>query len=55
VFTSLALSPRSREIAILTIAKTTDCDFVFAQHSPIADAAGVNQAARTAILLLAWQ
>ena len=54
MFTSLALSPRLREIAILTTAATTDCDFVFAQHAPTAAAAGVSQATRTAIAEADW-
>jgi|SRR5690242_3123056 len=41
-FTSLALSPRHRELVILTVAACADCEFAAVQHIPISEAAGVT-------------
>jgi hypothetical protein len=43
-FTSLDLSARAREPAILTVAVSADCEFEFAQHVPISEAAGSTSA-----------
>ncbi|MEO3821104.1 carboxymuconolactone decarboxylase family protein [Plantactinospora sp. B24E8] len=42
LFTALDLPDRTRELVILTTAEYTDCDFVTAQHVPMARAAGVS-------------
>jgi AhpD family alkylhydroperoxidase len=49
LYTSLKLPVRSRELAILTVAATTQCDFVAAQHVPISEQAGVNEETRRLI------
>ncbi|MEU4555857.1 AhpD family alkylhydroperoxidase [Micromonospora violae] len=48
-FTALELSARSRELVILTVAEYTGCEFVAAQHRPMAEAAGVDQRTREII------
>lgn len=48
-FTDLALSDRLREVVILTVAAGADCEFVAAQHQPMAADAGISSAERTAI------
>jgi alkylhydroperoxidase family enzyme len=49
LYTSLELPVRSRELAILTVAETVQCDFVFAQHVPISEEAGVDEEIRELI------
>jgi alkylhydroperoxidase family enzyme len=49
MYTSLSLPPRARELAILTVASLCECDYVFAQHEPISELAGVTEDERTAI------
>lgn len=44
-----ALSPRDRELAILTTAREQECAFEWAAHVPIAEDAGVERAAIDAI------
>lgn len=44
-----ALSPRDRELAILTTARERECAFEWAAHVPIAEDAGVERAAIDAI------
>ncbi|MGQ5261191.1 carboxymuconolactone decarboxylase family protein [Micromonospora sp. ZYX-F-536] len=48
-FTSLELPARSRELVILTVAEYAECEFVAAQHRPMAEAAGVDQVTREII------
>jgi AhpD family alkylhydroperoxidase len=48
-FAELRLSARRRELAILATAAGTDCDFVFAQHVPIAEKAGISDVDRDVI------
>ncbi|MEU2288358.1 hypothetical protein ABZ614_41795 [Streptomyces sp. NPDC013178] len=48
-FTSLALSSRSREMVILAVAASTESSFVWAQHEPMAEHAGVEEATRDLI------
>ncbi|MGW5479176.1 carboxymuconolactone decarboxylase family protein [Streptomyces sp. NPDC004008] len=48
-FTQLALSPRDRELTILTTASATDCEYEFTQHVPISASVGVSDAVRDAI------
>ncbi|MDX3072385.1 carboxymuconolactone decarboxylase family protein [Streptomyces sp. MI02-7b] len=48
-FTSLELPARSRELVILTVAAYADCAFVAAQHEPMAQAAGIDEATRRLI------
>jgi alkylhydroperoxidase family enzyme len=49
LYTSLELPVRSRELAILTLAEEAQCNFVFTQHAPISEAAGVDQEIRQLI------
>jgi len=49
LITSIALSPRQREVIILAVASLTECDYEFTQHVPISEAAGVDSSAREAI------
>ena len=49
LYTSLDLPVRDRELAILTLADAVDGDFVFAQHVPISETVGVDEAVRQAI------
>jgi alkylhydroperoxidase family enzyme len=49
LYTSLQLPARSREIAILTLADQAGSAFVWAQHTPISQAAGITGGARRAI------
>ncbi|MEU5562148.1 carboxymuconolactone decarboxylase family protein [Micromonospora musae] len=49
LFTALELPERTRELVILTTAEYTDCDFVTAQHVPMARAAGVSDETRRLI------
>jgi alkylhydroperoxidase family enzyme len=49
LYTSLELPVRSRELAILTLAETVQCEFVFAQHVPISEEAGVDEKIRQLI------
>jgi AhpD family alkylhydroperoxidase len=49
MYTSLSLPPRTRELAILTVASACECDYVFAQHEPLSELAGVTEVERTAI------
>ncbi|MGW2938036.1 carboxymuconolactone decarboxylase family protein [Streptomyces sp. NPDC001156] len=48
-YTQLALSPRNRELTILTAASATDCEYEFIQHVPISASFGVSDAVRDAI------
>ncbi|WP_435220607.1 carboxymuconolactone decarboxylase family protein [Streptomyces sp. Tue6028] len=48
-FTRLALSPRNRELTILTAASATDCEYEFVQHVPMAASLGVSDTVRNAI------
>ncbi|MFF3919809.1 carboxymuconolactone decarboxylase family protein [Streptomyces sp. NPDC001852] len=48
-FTQLTLSPRDRELTILTTASATDCAYEFTQHVPISASVGVSDAVRDAI------
>ena len=49
LYTSLELPARTRELAILTLAAHTESAFVWTQHEPISDAAGVTEAIRKLI------
>jgi alkylhydroperoxidase family enzyme len=49
LYTSLELPVRSRELAILTLAGAVQCEFVFAQHVPISEQAGVDEQIRQLI------
>jgi alkylhydroperoxidase family enzyme len=49
IYTSLQLPIRTREVVILTVADAVECDFVFTQHIPISEAAGVDQDLRRLI------
>jgi alkylhydroperoxidase family enzyme len=49
LYTSLELPVRSRELAILTVAEAVQCEFVFAQHVPISEKAGVDEEIRQLI------
>jgi alkylhydroperoxidase family enzyme len=49
LYTSLELPVRARELAILTVAEAVQCEFVFAQHVPISEAAGVGEEIRRLI------
>jgi alkylhydroperoxidase family enzyme len=49
LYTSLELPVRARELAILTVAWAARCEFVFAQHVPISQAAGVDEEIRQLI------
>jgi AhpD family alkylhydroperoxidase len=49
LLTRLALPAREREMVILTVAATTEADFVAAQHRPIARKAGVDPSVATLI------
>jgi alkylhydroperoxidase/carboxymuconolactone decarboxylase family protein YurZ len=49
LITSIELSPRCREIVILTVATLTECAYEFTQHVPISAAAGITDAERDAI------
>jgi alkylhydroperoxidase family enzyme len=48
-YTGLELSPRDRELVILTTAARTKADYEFIQHVPISEATGVDPALREAI------
>jgi alkylhydroperoxidase family enzyme len=48
-FTSLELSPRHRELLILTVAAHERCEYEYVQHIPVSEAAGVDLALREAI------
>lgn len=48
-FTSLDLPVRSRELVILAVAEYTGSTFVAAQHTPISQAAGVDERTRQLI------
>lgn len=48
-FTALALSPRQRELIILAVAGLIDCEYEYAQHIPVAEAAGIAPALRAQI------
>lgn len=48
-FRELRLSARRREVAILAVAVGADCEFVFAQHVPISEQAGISAADREII------
>jgi alkylhydroperoxidase family enzyme len=49
LYGALELPIRSRELAILTVAATAQCDFVAAQHVPISEQAGVSEEVRLLI------
>jgi alkylhydroperoxidase family enzyme len=49
LYTSLDLTVRDRELAILTLADAVGGEFVFAQHIPISAAAGIDDTVRRAI------
>jgi alkylhydroperoxidase family enzyme len=49
LYTGLTLPDRLREIAILTLAETTDASFVWTQHLPISAVAGIDDPTREAI------
>lgn len=48
-FTRLELSPRNRELTILTTASAIDCAYEFVQHVPISESVGVSATEREAI------
>jgi alkylhydroperoxidase/carboxymuconolactone decarboxylase family protein YurZ len=48
-YTGLELSPRDRELVILTTSAVTKAEYEFVQHVPISEAAGVDPAIREAI------
>jgi AhpD family alkylhydroperoxidase len=48
-FEVLALSDRFRELATLTVAACTDCEFTAAQHVPMSAQAGITDELRAAI------
>ena len=49
LYTSLNLQVRDRELAILTLADAVGGEFVFAQHIPISEKAGIDDESRQAI------
>ncbi|GGM62220.1 hypothetical protein GCM10012275_36250 [Longimycelium tulufanense] len=49
-FVDLALSPRSRELVILTTARNIECEYEWIQHEPISEAVGVTRAQRDALV-----
>ncbi len=49
LITSIELSPRHREIIILTVATLTECAYEFTQHIPISASAGITDGERDAI------
>ncbi|MCW2932612.1 MAG: hypothetical protein JWM19_3574 [Actinomycetia bacterium] len=49
LYTSLDLPVRDRELAILTLADAVSGEFVFAQHVPISENAGIDDTLRQAI------
>jgi alkylhydroperoxidase family enzyme len=49
LYTSLDLPVRDRELAILTLADAVGGEFVFAQHVPISEKAGIDDMLRQAI------
>ena len=49
LYTSLELPARTRELAILTLAAHTESPFVWTQHEPISEAAGVTESIRELI------
>jgi alkylhydroperoxidase family enzyme len=49
LYTSLELPARTRELAILTLAAHTESAFVWTQHEPISEAAGVTDTTRKLI------
>ena len=49
LYTSIQLPARSREIAILTLADQARSDFVWTQHTPISQAAGITSDTRRTI------
>lgn len=49
LYTSLDLPVRDRELAILTLADAVGGEFVFAQHVPISEKAGIDDKLRQAI------
>jgi alkylhydroperoxidase family enzyme len=49
LYTSLDLPVRDRELAILTLADAVGSEFVFAQHVPISETAGIDEKLRRAI------
>ncbi|MFF4749225.1 carboxymuconolactone decarboxylase family protein [Streptomyces sp. NPDC002514] len=49
LFTSLELGDRARELVILAVARYTGSTFVEAQHTPMAEAAGVDERTRRLI------
>lgn len=49
LYTSLDLPIRARELAILTLADAVGGEFVFAQHVPISQKAGIGEELRQAI------
>jgi len=54
LYTSLELPVRARELAILTVAENTRCEFVATQHVPISERAGVNEQTRQVIRNRDW-
>jgi AhpD family alkylhydroperoxidase len=49
LYAALELPVRSRELAILTVAASTQCAFVAAQHGPLSEQAGVDEQTRLLI------
>ncbi|MFG1667746.1 carboxymuconolactone decarboxylase family protein [Streptomyces sp. Y7] len=48
-FTSLELSARRRELVILAVSGLIDCEYEYAQHIPISEAAGIDKDTRERI------
>lgn len=49
-FSSLELSPRSRELLILMVSQTFEAPYVWDQHVPISEVCGVTEAERESLL-----
>jgi alkylhydroperoxidase family enzyme len=50
LFSSLALSPRTREIVTLVTAVLVESEYELVQHVPLSEAAGVDEATRAVLL-----
>jgi alkylhydroperoxidase family enzyme len=48
-FTDLELSPRHRELLILTVAALVECEYEYSQHVSISEAAGIDPSLRESI------
>jgi alkylhydroperoxidase family enzyme len=48
-FTDLELSPRHRELLILTVAALVECEYEYSQHVAISQAAGIDSSLRESI------